>query len=787
MRKSYFKPMLGLLLAIIMTGSLFSIGSITTFATEVNGDTIVRTSNRELLEKELKNAKNLMDTTLVGTLGGQYPEEARKNFEAAIESAKKVFEDNSALDNIISKELSNLKLAIEEYSSKRIDAPWDKYNVPETMPVRKREVRAAWVSSVVNIDWPSTDTWKIEDKDERIATQKDDLLEILDRLEDTGVNTVFFQVRPTSDVFYKSELAPWSYWLTGKYGEDPGFDPLQFAIDETHKRNMELHAWCNPYRVSMPASLYTDEDGNKLKNLDEVADMLKKDNNNIYAKHPEWIKVATNRFVLDPGIPDAQKYVEDCIMEIVNNYDVDGIHFDDYFYVGSNGGFDNGYSDLETYDKYADKTQFPDIEDWRRNNTYTLIKNLHEKINEVKPWVKFGISPAGVWRNKSDDPNGSDTNAGIPNYDRAYADTKKWVLEELIDYIAPQVYWTFANKAAPYGVVTSWWADLLKDNPDVHTQLWIGIGLYWLNPDDEVTNDPYWNTIGVGDQEIARQLKFNSANENIDGSALFTANSFIANYPNAQSAAAMIKNDLWSSKALVSSMPWKNGAKTRTPLINSAVYDSNGVTLEWDYTDENTRSFAVYRFDGDEEINLNNPLKLIDKVYKSEDGKQAYTDENGLKDSKYVVTALNRLSDESDMSNVISAENENPVEANIVGFDALNDITIEIGGSYVLPQKVVANYDDNTSKELTVKLDNSNVDVNKEGIYVVKGQVDGTNIQPSIRIVVSKNDSQIGDNDLNEVKPTNPPKTGDELPILAISILVILSGYAAVRLRKVKA
>ena len=336
-------------------------------------------------------------------------------------------------------------------------------------------------------------------------------------------------------------------------------------------------------------------------------------------------------------------------------------------------------------------------------------------------------------------------------------------------------------------MVTSWWADLLKDNPDVHTQLWIGIGLYWLNPDDEVTNDPYWNTIGVGDQEIARQLKFNSANENIDGSALFTANSFIANYPNAQSAAAMIKNDLWSSKALVSSMPWKNGAKTKTPVINSAVYDSNGVTLEWDYTDENTRSFAVYRFDGDEEINLNNPLKLIDKVYKSEDGKQVYTDENGLKDSKYVVTALNRLSDESDMSNVISAENENPVEANIVGFDALNDITIEIGGSYVLPQKVVANYDDNTSKELTVKWDNSNVDVNKEGIYVVKGQVDGTNIQPSIRIIVNKNDSQIGDNDLNEVKPTNPPKTGDELPILAISILVILSGYAAVRLRKVKA
>ena len=211
MRKKHFKSKLGLSLAIIMTGSLLSIGSITTFATEVNGDTIVRTSNRELLEKELRNAKSLIDTTLVGTLGGQYPEEARKNFEVVIENAKRILEDNSSSDDIISKELSTLKQAIKEYSSKRIDAPWDKYNVPETMPVRKREVRAAWVSSVVNIDWPSKDTWKIENKDERIATQKDDLLEILDRLEDTGVNTVFFQVRPTSDVFYRSELAPWSY------------------------------------------------------------------------------------------------------------------------------------------------------------------------------------------------------------------------------------------------------------------------------------------------------------------------------------------------------------------------------------------------------------------------------------------------------------------------------------------------------------------------------------------------------------------------------------------------
>src|SRR5690606_21337686 len=202
--------------------------------------------------------------------------------------------------------------------------------------VNKREMRAAWISTVVNIDWPSTDSWEIEDTEARMAVQKADLIKILDDSADIGANAVMFQVRPTSDAFYKSELAPWSYWLTGKQDVDPGYDPLQFAIEEAHKRNLELHAWANPYRVSMPAAMYKDESGNPLKYLDAVAEMLSKVPDSIYAKHPEWIKVGTNRFVLDPGIPEAAQYVEDAVMEIVMNYDIDGIHFDDYFYVGSN-------------------------------------------------------------------------------------------------------------------------------------------------------------------------------------------------------------------------------------------------------------------------------------------------------------------------------------------------------------------------------------------------------------------------------------------------------------------
>jgi|GEM_PF-50051 len=604
----------------------------------------------ELIEA-IAAAQAKVNSTVVGTLGGQYPQDARTAVTTAIAAAQAVLGDIHAGQDATADAVTDLNIEVATYLAARIAAPWDDYNVPEETPVNKREMRAAWISTVVNIDWPSTDSWKIEDTEARAAAQKADLIKILDDLAESGANAVMFQVRPTSDAFYKSELAPWSYWLTGKQDVDPGFDPLQFAIEEAHERNLELHAWANPYRVSMPAAMYKDESGNPLKNLEAVGDMLRTVTDSVYAKHPEWIKVGTSRYVLDPGIPEAAKYVEDAVMEIVENYDIDGIHFDDYFYVGSNGGFDAGYSDQSTYDTYADKTDFPKIEDWRRNNTYTLVKNLSSRINAVKPWVKFGISPAGVWGNIKDGHlDGSDTSAGIPNYDRAYADTKKWVLEEIIDYITPQVYWTFNNSAAGYGIVTSWWSDLLQNYPNVRTQLYIGVGFYWLNP-AEGTTDKYWNTLGVGDQEIARQLKFNAANPNIDGTMIFTYNSLKVNSPNAISAASLIKNDLWANKALMPAMPWKGGVAPEAPVLVSAAFENGSNTISWQDNDVNTAYYAVYRFEDNEAVDINNPVKLIAKVRKTETGLQSYTDNTGKPTSNYVVTALNRLSDESLPSN----------------------------------------------------------------------------------------------------------------------------------------
>ena len=611
--------------------------------------------NYSKLQSSIKKAQNVIKTTTYGNLGGQYPEASYNSLKLEIIKAEKVLKEKNSgfkMENAS----KGLEKELKAYESKRINAPWDKYKISDKINIRKREVRAAWLSSVNNIDWPTNKSLNIKDKKIRIETQKKDLTTMLDKLKDEGVNTVFFQVRPTSDAFYKSKLAPWSYWLTGKYGENPGFDPLEFAIEEAHKRCLELHAWCNPYRVSMPPSLYTDEEGLPLDSLEDVKKMLLKDGNNIYAKHPDWVKVGANRLVLDPGIPEAQKYVEDCIMEIVNNYDIDGIHFDDYFYA-TKDGFDYGYSDMHTFYTYGDTNKYYDIKDWRRNNTYTLVKAIHEEINKKKPWVKFGISPAGVWRNKSDDVTGSETDAGIPNYDTAYADTKKWVLDEIIDYICPQVYFTFGNKRAPYGTVSSWWADLLKNNPNVKTQLYIGIGLYCLNPSDEKVTDPYWNTKGVGDEEIKRQLIFDSQNKDIDGSSIFTYNSFLAEYDNAKSAAKKIKNELWANKTLVTSMPWKNIKKPEKVKIDSAEKNSKGVTLKWTCSDENTRYFVIYKFNSNEKPDINNPIKIVDKIYKNANGLECYTDPKGNKKSKYVITALNRLSDESDISNIIKVNN----------------------------------------------------------------------------------------------------------------------------------
>jgi len=513
-------------------------------------------------------------------------------------------------------------------------SPWEPYDhyIPAEMLISKRHLRGMWISTVLNLDWPSKETADIKDSSERIQKSKEELISLLDMAAAMNINAIFFQVSPEGDALYKSDLVPWSRYLTGTFGQDPGFDPLEFVIEQAHIRNMELHAWVNPYRVSM----YTNTDTTASLNIPK----------SVYKEHPEWIRKAMSRYVIDPGIPEAQKWVMDRVMEIVEKYDIDGIHFDDYFYYERTYG---ELDDSQTYIKY-NQDGFSDKKDWRRNNTYILIKELSKKIRASKGWVKFGISPLGIWANQKDGyPDGSNTRSSVTNYDGAFADTKRWVEEELIDYIAPQVYFTFANSNASYGELTTWWADVVKGK-NVH--LYIGQALYKINDD----SDRYFK----GDnalKEFSNQLKYNVAQPRIMGSILFRAKNFTDS--GKQQVVTAIKNELWSTKALIPVMPWKGGRKPDMPEWGKVEAVSGGTKLTWADNDPDTCYYAVYRFGKDEAImNGSNIIaKNLIATVRKENGQTAEYIDRSVKNPekvKYMVTALDRLHNESE-GRIISA------------------------------------------------------------------------------------------------------------------------------------
>lgn len=505
--------------------------------------------------------------------------------------------------------------------------PWDEYKeyIPVEAPVEKRHVRGLWVSTTINLDWPSIETRNITDDSLRIEKSKEELIKILDQSVQMNMNTVFFQVSPEGDALYPSNIVPWSRYLTGTFGKDPGFDPLAFAIDEAHKRNLELHAWFNPYRISMNTKAETIESLNVDKS--------------IYKEEPTWIRTAKSRFVVDPGIPAAREWVKKRVMEVVNNYDIGGIHFDDYFYYEDYMG---QLDDEATFNEY-NKGKFSNIGDWRRNNTYLLIKDIGKAIEEVKPWVKFGVSPTAVWANKKDGhPEGSNTNAGLPNYDKSFADTKKWVEEEIIDYIAPQVYFTFGNPHVPYGEISEWWTKVVEGK-NVH--LYIGQALYKVNADA----DQYFN----GDhavEEFDRQLKFNTTQPNIQGSIMFRSE----NLADADKVDVRnhIQNNLWKTKALVPLMPWKGGATPNAPTEGRLEEVSNGTRVIWNDKDENTAYYAIYRVKKGQPLAIHSDESakyLMGTVRKNSNGVQEYIDTTNkdIYEWDYRVTSLDRLHNES--------------------------------------------------------------------------------------------------------------------------------------------
>lgn len=356
--------------------------------------------------------------------------------------------------------------------------------VPAPAPVQSgsaHDLRGVWISTVYNLDWPSSGSYG------NVEKQKQEYIQLLNELQDMGMNAVFVQVRPASDALYPSSLVPWSKYLTGTQGKDPGYDPLAFMIEETHKRGMQFHAWFNPFRAT------TDADTNSLAA------------NHVAKQHPEWMVNSSNKLYINPGIPEARQHIIATIMEVVNRYDIDGVHLDDYFYP-SNGVF----PDDTTFQAYGG-SNFANKAEWRRYNINQFVQQLDQSIKSVKPQVQFGISPFGVWRNIANDQSGSDTRAGVTAYDHMHADVRTWIKRGWIDYVAPQIYWSMTFSAAQYDKLVTWWSNEVRGT-DV--TLYIGHAPYKLG-----TTETGWQSA----QEIINQLKYNTLHPEVKGSIFFSA------------------------------------------------------------------------------------------------------------------------------------------------------------------------------------------------------------------------------------------------------------------------
>lgn len=354
------------------------------------------------------------------------------------------------------------------------------------MPAPKRtpheKLYGAWVATTYNLDYPSQTG---------LSTRalKDEAIRLLDGAKELGLNAIFLQVRPCGDAIYPSKYYPWSQVISGKQGVRPDhFDPLEFWVEEAHKRGIELHAWINPFRITQ---------GGKI-------DVLCEDN--VARQHPEWtVKYKDGNLYLNPGIPEVREYIKNGIREILDNYKVDGIHFDDYFYPGGEFNDDVQY-----------KGSNMSRADWRRDNVNIFVKETADLVR--KKGAMFGISPFAIWRNADSTELGSNTH-GLETYDAHYADTRKWVKEGWVDYIAPQIYWNIGNHAADYETLLNWWCDIVRDT-DV--ALYIGHAGYRT---EEAQKGDIW----YGADELKRQMKMNKDHPEVNGSIHFRLGVYLNN------------------------------------------------------------------------------------------------------------------------------------------------------------------------------------------------------------------------------------------------------------------
>jgi uncharacterized lipoprotein YddW (UPF0748 family) len=469
----------------------------------------------------------------------------------------------------------------------------------------KREFRGAWIHTVGQAQYIQMNS----------VQMKAYFVKMLDQLQTAGINAVIFQVRPQADAFYKSDLEPWSRYLTGVQGKAPdgNFDPLAFMVDECHKRNMELHAWLNPYRVTN-------------SELQALAP------NHIYNRYPERFLKYGTQIYFDPGIPENRDFICQVVKDIVMRYAVDAIHMDDYFYPYPIPG--EKFPDDGSFSRYAASQGFSVSQrnDWRRNNVNMLIKEIKQTILQTKPWVRFGVSPFGIYRNKksTSDGSGSETN-GLQNYDDLYADVKLWVKNGWIDYNLPQLYWEIGHPAADYAKLISWWA-----NNNFRQHLYIG-------QDVKRTVD---KLNANGESQLKEKMELSRSYSTIHGNCFWPGYTIMENY---KGIADELARNYHKYPALI---PAYTAMHRKAPKKVNRVeeyFTSEKHFLRWmvksDSSDPaNAQYFVIYRFKTGEKEDLNLARNII-KITRDTELELPY--EGGKNLYKYVVTAVDAFHNES--------------------------------------------------------------------------------------------------------------------------------------------
>lgn len=472
----------------------------------------------------------------------------------------------------------------------------------------KRELRAAWVATVANIDWPRkgcSDSYE----------QQSHMIEILDSLKTLKFNAIIFQVRPTSDALYDSKLEPWSKWLTGKQGvsPEPYYDPLSFVVAEAHKRQIDVHVWLNPYRVVL-----------------READIDSLSPDHIYNKRPELFVKYGTQYYFNPGLDETREYLNRVVADVVSRYDIDAIHFDDYFYPYRIAGQE--FPDRETFVKFP--RGFKNINDWRRNNVDMVIRELSHTIHSRKPWVEFGISPFGVWRNKDRDVNGSRTRAGQTNYDDLYADVRLWLQKGWIDYVMPQLYWEIGKTVADYLVLSQWWVD-----NSFGRNLYIGISSSNIG----VMRASAWHR----PNELVRQMRVDDSFTSIKGEAFFSCRTLLENR---QGLCDSLSSYFYKYDALTPmNTNIQGGASAAPDSVRIEKWGSRNY-LVWnpveDYGGYQVRHYVVYMFSEFDDVDLSMPSAI---VAQTDDTCVDLTKINtkGLDNVVFVIASVNRYHHES--------------------------------------------------------------------------------------------------------------------------------------------